>query len=239
MEIQVQTAERHTTSSRSMESDFDRYLDAIADAAGIFRSAVHSYLKSGPDGVCWQQAKRISERLRTLEYIQQKLETGVPGLALSAGLVAAMMDALAGVSRLLKDMKRQITGFAIESGFSGPGRHVPSYLVPDVKDLTEEVCAAVEALVEGRRPDTLWWENPLSGDDERSVGWYERRSDRLSMQLIKRIFSDATVSVEMKLALAQLVEEIDRVADNAEAIDRKLHASRLGSRPNSRLRNSH
>jgi hypothetical protein len=46
------------------------------------------------------------------------------------------------------------------------------------------------------------------------------------MQLLKKIFGDETLELKMQLSLAQLVEEIDRVADQAESIDKALRASR-------------
>ena len=214
--------------SRSGESELDRYLDAIDDATTICRTAVDVYLANGPDGTCWQQAKRISEQLRRLDDMQQEIEMAVPAQTLVGGLFGELMDPLTGVGRLLKDMKRQITGFAIESGFSGPGRRVPAHLVPDVQELADEVCAAVDALVDGCRSSMLWEEEPATpAHEERSVSWYEGQADRLSTQLIKKIFGDEVLDVESQLPLAQLIEEIDRVADYAESIDRELRSGRM------------
>jgi hypothetical protein len=82
-------------------------------------------------GGCWRQARSIAEHMRTLDDMQQRLETGVRPQSTLGDLVGEMIDPLTGVGRLLNDMKRQVTGFAIESGFSGPGRCVPGYLVED------------------------------------------------------------------------------------------------------------
>ena len=238
METQMQAAHRPAL-SRSIEDDLDSYLDAIAGATTIFRSAVDAYLRNGADRACWQQAKRITEQLGTLDDMQQTLETGVPAQSALGELVADMVDPLTGVSRLLKDMKRQVTGFAIESGFSGPGRRVPAYLVADVQELTDEVCAAVDALVDSYRPGMRWWEQPSTGDEEQSVSWHEGRADRLSMQLLKTIFADDALDIKIKLPLAQFVEEIDRVADHAEEIDKELRASRTRGLPHIGARISH
>lgn len=223
METQVQThvAER-ATGSRSSKSDLECYLEAIADATAVFRSAVEVYLRSGPDGSCWQHAKRMSEHLRTVEDLQQRLETALPAGSLLGGLVADMVEPLIGVGRLIKDMKRQITGFAIESGFSGPGRRVPAYLVPAVQELSDDVCAAVDALVMAYRQNAVWSEPMSAGHEERGVAWYESQADRRSTHLIEKIFSDEGLEIEAKLSLAQFVEEIDRVADYAECVDREL-----------------
>jgi hypothetical protein len=43
----------------------------------------------------------------------------------------------------------------------------------------------------------------------------------------------------LQLSLAQLVEEIDRVADQAEGIDLELRASRTAGLPAVRARDSH
>jgi hypothetical protein len=225
VETQAQAAKMSVDSS-SFGSDMDRYLDAVAGATAIFREAVDAYLQTGPDGGSWRQAKKITEHMRTLDHMQQKLETGVRPSSPLGELVSEMIDPLTGVSRLLKEMKRQITGFAIESGFSGPGRCVPAYLVPEMEELTEEVCAAVHALVETYRPAMLWWQQPLPVDDEGGVSWYEGQADRISMQLIKKIFADDALDLETKLPLAQLAEEIDRVADLAETIDKGLRLCR-------------
>jgi len=235
---QVQAAETPVI-SRLIEGDVDRYLAAIADATAIFREAVDVYLQTGPDGGCWRQARHISEHMRTLDDMQQTLETSVRPNSVFGDLVLGMLDPLTGVNRLLKDMKRQVTGFAIESGFSGPGRSVPAYLVADVQELTNEVCAAVDALVESYRSAVLCGGQASSGNAERGVSWYENQADRLSMQLLKKIFADESLDLKLQLLLAQLVEEIDRVADQAEGIDQKLRASRGAGLPTLVARDSH
>ncbi len=211
---------------RSIQNDLDSYLDGIAGATGIFRAAVDNYLVAGPDGGCWQQAKQIAEHIRALDDLQQKLEVGARAQWIDGALVSDMADPLTRVGRMLKEMKRQITGFAIESGFSSPGRRVPAHLLADMQALAEEVCAAVYALIARYRPSLAWWgddstEAPLS----RGVEWYEKQADRRSMRLLKTIFADDTMDVETKLPLAQLVEELDRVADHAVAIDREVRCA--------------
>ena len=164
METLIQTAERPVV-SRSIEGDLDCYLDAIIGATMIFREAVDATLKGGTDGAGWRQAERITEHMRTLDDMQQKLETGVRQQSPLRDLICEMIDPLTGVRRLLKDMKRQVTGFAVAPGLSAPGHRVPAHLVPDIEKLTDEVCIAVDALVEDYRPVTRWWRS-----EERRVG---------------------------------------------------------------------
>jgi hypothetical protein len=147
LEFQLHTPEMHAVST-SIERDLDSYLDAVASATAVFRLAVDTYLQSGADLASWQQKKRITQRMRKLDDIQQKLVAAVwPGTALGE-LVLAKVDLPVGISHLVKDMRRQITGFAVGTGFSSPGRRVSSPLVLDLQRLTEEVSAAVDALVE-------------------------------------------------------------------------------------------
>jgi hypothetical protein len=230
VETQVQAAERPVI-SRSIEGDLDSYLDAIAGATAIFREAVDVYLQTGPDGGCWRQAKRVAEHMRTLDELQQKLETGVRPGSVLGDVVLAMVDPTTGVSRLLKDMRRQITGFAIESGFSGPGRSVPASWFrragTDRRGLRGRGCAGREL---SSIPAVLGT-SVVDCDGERSVSWYENQADRLSMQLLKKLFADESLDLKSQLSLAQLVEEIDRVADQAEGIDQELRASRGAGLP--------
>ena len=100
------------------------------------------------------------------------------------------------------------------------------HLVAEVQELTDEVCATVDALVDSYRQRMPWSEQPSTGDQEQSVSWHEGRADRLSMQLLKTILADDAMNVEIKLPLAQFIEEIDRVADQAEGIDKELRFSR-------------
>lgn len=210
---------------RSIQNDLDSYLDGIAGATGIFRAAVDAYLVAGPDGGCWQQAKQIAEHIRALDDLQQKLEMGARAQWIDGALVSDMADPLTRVGRMLKEMKRQITGFAIESGFSSPGRRVPAHLLADMQALAEEVCAAVYALVARYRPSLAWWGDDSTDASSRGVDWYEKQADKRSMRLLKTIFADATMDIETKLPLAQLVEEIDRVADQAQAIDKEVRCA--------------
>jgi hypothetical protein len=129
--------------------------------------------------------------MRTLDDMQQRLETGVRPQSTLGDLVAEMIDPLTGVGRLLKDMKRQVTGFAIESGFSGPW------------PLRSGVSGRGRAGIGGRclcGGGGAGRELPpvecCGGNSHRrlpkrsSVAWYESQADRLSMQLLKKIFGD-------------------------------------------------
>jgi len=206
----------------SPAGDLDSYLDAVGHAPTIFRSAVEAYMQSGPEGACWQQAKRISEHMRLLDGLQRRLEAGARGDRRENELICRIIDPLGGLTRLLKEMKRQITGYAIESGFTGPGRCVPDHLLGDVHVLTGEVCAAISALVRRLRVCLSGEESASTFRCEPGVAWHEGEADRLSMLLLKRIFADERLDLETKLLLGQFVEEIDRLADHAERLDSEL-----------------
>ncbi len=222
METQLRVAERSAISA-SIEFSLDGYLDGVADATMIFRSAVDAHLQDGSEGACWQLARRIADLVRGLEDMQQALEMRPAGQAPSEDAGGATTLApLTGLGRLLRDMKRQVTGFAIESGFTLRGRRVPAPLAADVQELTDEVCAAIDALVEICRPERQQGLAAEAG--RRGVGWHEAQADRLSMAILRRILADEALDVEARLLLAQFVEEIDRLADQAESV-----ASELGS----------
>ncbi|MCM8613729.1 hypothetical protein [Accumulibacter sp.] len=220
METQLRVAERSAIST-SIEYSLDSYLDGVADATMIFRSAVDAHLHDGSEGACWQLARRIADLVRGLEDMQQALEMRPAALApLEDASGAATLATLTGLGRLLRDMKRQVTGLAIESGFTRRGRRVPAHLAVDVQELTDEVCAAIDALVETCRPERQ--QEPAAEEGRRGVGWHEAQADRLSMALLRRILADEALDVDTRLLLAQFVEEIDRVADQAEAVAREL-----------------
>lgn len=227
METQLRVAERSAISA-SIEFSLDGYLDGVADATMIFRSAVDAHLQDGSEGACWQLARRIADLVRGLEDMQQALEMRPAGQAPSEDAGGATTLApLTGLGRLLRDMKRQVTGFAIESGFTLSGRRVPAHLSAEVQELTDEVCAAIDALVEACRPGRQDWQRSAAGDGKRGVGWHEAQADRLSTALLRRILADEALHVEARLLLAQFVEEIDRVADQAESVVSELHTGSL------------
>ncbi|MEF8707805.1 MAG: hypothetical protein V5B38_02540 [Candidatus Accumulibacter propinquus] len=91
VETQVQTAERPFI-SRSIEGDLDSYLDAIAGATAIFREAVDAYLQQVLTGDAGGRPERIAEHMRTLDDMQQRLETGVRPQSALSDLVAEMID---------------------------------------------------------------------------------------------------------------------------------------------------
>jgi len=226
METQVRVAERSAIST-SIEFSLDGYLDGVADATAIFRSAVDAHLHDGSEGVCWQLAKRIADLVRSLEDMQQTIEMRHAAQSPIESRTSTMLDPLTGLDAMLRDMKRQITGLAIESGFTLRGRRVPAHLVVDVQELADEVCAAIDALVDTCRPGRQQGLAAEAG--RRAVCWYEAQADRLSMALLRRILADEALDVETRLLLAQFVEEIDRVADQAEAVaSRLITGSRAG-----------
>ena len=227
METQVRVAERSAVST-SIAITLDGYLDGVADASMIFRSAVDAYLREGSERACWQLARRIADIVRTLDDMQQTLEMRHVAQSARGAVGSAMFEPLTDLSRLVKDMKRQITGFAIECGFTRCGRRVPAPLVADVQELTDEVCAAIDALVEASRPGPQGWQQPAADADGRGVGWHEARADRLSTALVRRILADEALDVKARLLLAQFVEEIDRLADQAEGVAGALQTRSMG-----------
>jgi len=212
---------------RSIESDLDHFLDAAVAATEIFRVAVAAYLSGGQKGHAWQLARQIDEQLRTVDDLQQRFETGMRRQHVVGGTFPELLEPLAGVTRLLRDMRRQISGFAVESGFSGAASEVSVHLVADLQQLTEEVCSAVDELIEDCRPCVLLWNPPASADAALGVGWYESRADRLSTRLIKQILQDDALGFEAQLRVARLVEEIDRLADYAENVCVEVRVGRM------------
>ncbi|HRF71689.1 MAG TPA: hypothetical protein PL117_02875 [Accumulibacter sp.] len=226
-------------SRRSLENDLDRLLDAATEATAIFRAAVEAYLTAGSESACWSLAQRISTQMCTVDELQQRFATGTRDATFASGTRPGMIEPLNAVTGLLREMRRQITAFAVESGFSGDAREVPAYLVTDLQELSDAVCAAVDELIEGCRPCMLLWGQPMCVGDDLGVSWYESQADRLSMQLIKQIFADEALDLKVRLHLAQVVEEVDRVADYAERVDRDLRAGRMAGLATRASRDSH
>ena len=238
MDTQIHAAPA-LASRRALENDLDRLLDAAAEATAIFRAAVDAYLTAGSESACWSLAQRISTQMCTVDELQQRFATGTRDATFASGTRPGMIEPLNAVTGLFREMRRQITAFAVESGFSGDAREVPAYLVTDLQELSDAVCAAVDELIEGCRPCMLLWGQPMCVGDDLGVSWYESQADRLSMQLIKQIFADDALDLKVKLHLAQVVEEVDRVADYAERVDRDLRAGRMAGLASRASRDSH
>ena len=221
MEALFEAVEK-TVAATPTERDLTRHFEAIAELTAIFREAVINHLRGGPDGNGWRQARRFAERLRAIEEAVDQMEAREKISPMLVPLLGGSAPVLCGVLRVLREMRRQVTGFAIESGFTDHERRVPEYLVPMLQDLTDQVCAAVDALVDTCRPVLLRGAAWAPGDSPNAVSWYESQADRVSMQLLRTIFADEELSLEAKLPLAQVVEEIDSIADCAEDIDREL-----------------
>ena len=226
-------------SRRSLENDLDRLLDAAAEATAVFRAAVEAYLTAGSESACWSLAQRISTQMCTVDELQQRFATGTRDATFESGTRPGMIEPLNAVTGLLREMRRQITAFAVESGFSGDAREVPAYLVTDLQELSDAVCAAVDELIEGCRPCMLLWGQPMCVGGDLGVSWYESQADRLSMQLIKQILADEALELKVRLHLAQVVEEVDRVADYAERVDTDLRAGRMAGLATRASRDSH
>jgi len=199
--------------------DVEGYLDAIEGVTFTFRKAIEAYVNSGPNMGCWQYARSMAEQIGLIDDMRQVITMDVVPKSAAGPLLAEMLNTQTGVGRLLQDMKRQVTGFAIEAGFSGPDRRVPRSMIAGIHALSDEVCAAVRALVEHCRACCLAEQATGDAESEERVAWYESEADRLSTQMIKTILADDTLTVECKLPLTQLVEEIDRIADYAAAIE--------------------
>ena len=213
-----------TARSGTGRYDVEGYLDAIEGVTSTFRKAIEAYVNSGPNMGCWQYARSMAEQIGLIDDMRQVIEMDVVPKSAAGPLLAEMLNPQTGVGRLLQDMKRQVTGFAIEAGFSGPDRRVPRSMIAGIHALSDEACAAVRALTEHCRACCLAEQASGDAESEERVAWHESEADRVSTQLVKTILADDTLTVECKLPLTQLVEEIDRVADYAAAIENGFQA---------------
>ena len=194
-------------------SEIDEFMDNLAQSALAFKRAVEIFLTDGRSEEFEDKRAQVnslesrSDDLRRSIERQLYLQTLIPE---SRGDVLGLLENLDSV---LNNFEGTLWGFSIENP------RIPEEYHADYKVLTEQVTAAVEALVLASR--AFFRSAEMVGDHMHKVMFYEKEADKVSTKLKRRIF-DSDADLAHKLHLRHFVELIDNIADRSEDVADRL-----------------
>ncbi len=200
--------------TKVLETEIDKYLDAVSKAGLIFFQGVKNYLDndlanfdknfqevSGLESVADDLRREIKTKLYTYMLIPE-----------SRGDVLGLLETLDDVVDICETVLKQLS---IERP------EIPEFLKNDFLELAEFSQKTVEELAKGAR--AFFKEINMVNDYVNKVHFYEHEADSVEEQLKRKVFgTDKIQRFSRKIHMRYFAEKIAAVSDVAEDVAERL-----------------
>jgi len=197
-----------------MQTDIDRFLDNVENAALIFFEGVKNYIAGKTERFekYFQDITEIETEADSLRRdIKRKLYTFML-IPESRGDVLGLVE---NIDDVVDIAQKVLTQLSIETP------KIPDFLKDDFLDLAELSSKAVEELVKAAR--AFFTEIKLVSNYINKVHFYEHEADQLEEQMKRKIFRTAEIrSFSKRVHLRYFVEKIVLFSDAAESVAERL-----------------
>jgi predicted phosphate transport protein (TIGR00153 family) len=199
--------------TRELEGEIDEFMDNLAQSALAFRRAVQIFLSDGRSAEFDEKLSQVNDLESRSDDLRRSVERKLYAQTLIPESRGDVLGLLENLDSVLNCFEGTLWGFSIENP------DIPAEYRNDYGALTEQVTAAVEALVLASR--AFFRNADMVGDHMHKVIFYEKEADKVSTKLKRRVF-DSDIDLARKWHLRHFVELIDNIADRAEDVADRL-----------------
>ncbi len=199
--------------TRALEGEIDEFMDNLAQAAMAFKRAVEIFLADGRSEEFEEKRAQVNNLESRSDDLRRSIERKLYSQTLIPESRGDVLGLLENLDSVLNNFEGTLWGFSIENP------DIPEEYHADFKVLTEQVTAAVDALVLASR--AFFRNAEMVGDHMHKVMFYEKEADKVSTKLKRRVF-DSGIDLAHKWHLRHFVELIDNIADRSEDVADRL-----------------
>jgi predicted phosphate transport protein (TIGR00153 family) len=190
------------------------FTEQVSEGAMLCKGGVDAYLKGNIEALrasitCITDTERQADKLRRALEQHIDLETMIPESR------SEVMQLVEGIDLFLSHFKGLVSQLEIESPVFGDGLHA------DFRKLLEYAVEAVEADVRSCR--SFFCNIHAFADDIHKVAFWKREAQEASIRFQRRIFSQEGLTLSQKMHLRSFSRQIDRIAEDAEAVADRLN----------------
>jgi predicted phosphate transport protein (TIGR00153 family) len=198
--------------TKEIEEQINEFLDKLSEASLVFEMGVQSYL-SGHDEGSEEKLEQVGTLERRGDELRRQIETALYAELLIPDFRGDVLSLLEDLDVLLDLLKWTLRSIVIE-------RHeIPDDCCGDLTDLVSVSVKSIECTVSATRSFFIDFTNVR--DHIHKIGFYEREADKIAIRLKKNIFT-SQLPLDRKLHIRDLVEMIERLADEAENVGDRL-----------------
>jgi predicted phosphate transport protein (TIGR00153 family) len=192
----------------------DEFLDRVSEGAMVFEEGVVIFAERGVDESCEAKLQHLNELKKGARQLSRDIITNLYAQMLVPDARADILELLAALDRILDILHHKFTDLTI----SNP--EVPDGIKSGLKELVSVVVKTVDSTVLAAR--AYFKDINAVRDHIHKISHYESEADEATIRLKKQIFADPNLNFERKLFLLNGVNDIDKIADDAEEIGDRL-----------------
>ena len=200
--------------TKQLETEIDKYLDAVSKSGLIFYEGVKNYLEGNYEKFD-KNFSEISKLETGADNLRREIKTKLYTYMLipeSRGDVLGLLETLDDVVDICETVIKQLS---IERP------EIPDFIKEDFSELSEFSKKAVEELVKGAR--AFFKEINMVNDYVNKVHFYEHEADDVEEQLKRKVFgTDKIQRFSRKIHMRYFAEKIAAVSDVAEDVAERL-----------------
>jgi predicted phosphate transport protein (TIGR00153 family) len=192
----------------------DEFLDSVSEGAMVFEEGVVIFAERGVDESCEAKMQHLNEIKKGASQVSRDIITNLYAQMLVPDARADILELVGALHRILDILHHKFTDLTI----SNP--EVPDGIKSGFKELTSVVVKTVESTVLAAR--AYFKDINVVRDHIHKISHYESEADEAAIRLKKQIFADPNLNFERKLFLLNGVNDIDKIADEAEEVGDRL-----------------
>ena len=198
--------------TKKLEAQIDDFLDAISEAALVFRHGVQNYLDRNEDEFS-ERIKKIAKLENNADELRRNIETQLYEHTLIPEHRGDVLGILESTDTVIDTMKETLFQFDVERP------DIPENLVRYYNDLTKMSILSTENLVLAIR--AFFRDVKTVKDHLHKVLFYEKEADRIGDNLKREAFK-MDIDLSHKFHLRYFALHIQNVSDSSEGVADRL-----------------
>ena len=180
----------------------------------IFEEGIDIFSDRGQDEGCEVKLQHLSELKNRSTKVGRDIATNMYAQMLVPDARADILELMVALNRILDLLYHNFTDIIIFNV------EVPDGIKSGFIELTSAVVKTVDSTVQGSR---AYFKDINSVRDHiHKISHYESTADEAAIRLKKQIFADTSLNFERKWILSNYVNDIDKIADEAESVGDRL-----------------
>ena len=194
---------------KAIEGQIDEFLDKASESGMIFELAVSSLMDDKGWDECEEKLRQIEAAEHRCDHLRRTIELALYTEMLIPDARGDVLMLIDNLDCLVDMYTRCIRAICVEHP------DFPRDFRGDFRELASVVVKSVESTVLGSR---AFFRNPSAVRDHvHKIGFYESESDRIGLQLKRKIF-DSDLGLDRKIHMRTFVDTVDHIADEAEDV---------------------
>ncbi len=192
----------------------DEFLDTVSEGAMVFEEGIGIFSERGEDEGCEAKLQHLNELKNRSTKVGRDIATNMYAQMLVPDARADILELMVALNRILDILGHNFTDITIVNA------EVPAGIKSGFVELTSAVVKTVDSAVQASR--AYFKDINTVRDHIHKISHYESTADVAAIRLKKQICADTSLNFERKWILSNTVNDIDKVADEAESVGDRL-----------------